>query len=355
MRKTSLNSSVVTTILVVLVCFTSCIPQRKYEDLRLSYDELLSEVSGYRTGDARFEQDLNACKADVKELEGMIADLQNDTLRLNTSIRTIKKTTSQLGSETSALDSELENRTREMESIIKDRESLALEVELKQKELIRKEMELEEKTKQLALQQKELEDKQAALGGKDSDIAKLKEGLVEREAKVKELETAINSQTSAIQDLESKINDALVNFTSSELQVSRKNGKVYVSLQEKLLFQSGSTTIDTKGRQAIGQVASVLRNNPEIDVAIEGHTDNVPYKGSGKVKDNWDLSVLRATSVVRILVDEHGISKGRILASGRGEYDPVADNSTTDGKKQNRRIEIILSPKLEDLFRAIGG
>ena len=215
--------------------------------------------------------------------------------------------------------------------------------------------ELEEKTKKMALQEKELSDKEAALGGKDSDIESLKAGLDEREAKVAELEDAINSQTNAIQDLESKINQALVNFNASELNVSRKNGKVYVSLQEKLLFQSGSTTIDSKGREAIGQVANVLRNNPEIDIAIEGHTDNVPYKGSGKVKDNWDLSVLRATSVVRILVEEHGISQGRVLASGRGEYDPVSDNGTTDGKKQNRRIEIILSPKLEDLFRSIGG
>jgi len=176
--------------------------------------------------------------------------------------------------------------------------------------------------------------------------------LSKREAKVAELERLISEKDKAVQLLKKRVTDALLNFQASDLSVEVKNGKVYVSLAEKLLFNSGSTKVDAKGESALKQLAVALSGNTDINIMVEGHTDNVPLSGSGKFSDNWDLSVIRATSIVRILIN-NGISSEVITAAGRGEFSPVAENTSAENKALNRRTEIVLTPKLNELFQLL--
>lgn len=185
-----------------------------------------------------------------------------------------------------------------------------------------------------------------ALKQKSDMLAEKERMLLEREGALKELKKTIARQDSITKRLNDIIRNALLGFKSDELSVEVKNGKVYVSMSDKLLFKSASATIEDKGLEAIKVLADVLTKNNEIDILIEGHTDNLPIRNA-VYRDNWDLSVARATSIVRILVDEYKIEAVRLTASGKGEFSPKASNSTPEGRAKNRRTEIILSPKLD--------
>lgn len=177
----------------------------------------------------------------------------------------------------------------------------------------------------------------------------LLEDVRNREKKVLELEELLQQQKALLDKLKNKVANALNGYEGKGLTVENRNGKVYVSLENSLLFKSASWTIDEKGQKALTQLAEVLANQSDIDVLIEGHTDNVPYTSQGAIKDNWDLSVMRATSIVKILMKTKGIAPERITAGGRGEHLPIASNKTRTGRAQNRRIDIILTPNLEAL------
>jgi len=166
-----------------------------------------------------------------------------------------------------------------------------------------------------------------------------------------DLRKLLDQQRQAVENLRLKMANALTGFNSNELQVFVKNGKVYVSLQENLLFPSGSAVVNPKGRQALGTLAQVLNTNPDINVVVEGHTDSIPIKG--KYEDNWALSTARATSIVRILTDGYKVDPVRVTASGRSKYEPIDDNTTADGRQRNRRTEIILAPKLDELMQLL--
>ena len=186
---------------------------------------------------------------------------------------------------------------------------------------------------------------------KQSQLNMSKEELANQQRRLAELQALMNQQKKAIEEIRKKMTEALVGFNSNELSVSIKNGKVYVSLQENLLFPSGSAVVNPKGKQALGKLAEVLNNNPDITVDIEGHTDSVPIRG--RYQDNWALSTARATSIVRILTTDYQVDPVRVIASGHSSYDPVQTNSTADGRALNRRTEIILSPKLDELYRLL--
>lgn len=175
--------------------------------------------------------------------------------------------------------------------------------------------------------------------------------IAEQAKRLKDLQTLIQSQKDIVNKLKKVVADALINFKPDELSVYIKDGKLYVSLQEKLLFKSGSAVVDPKGKEALQSLATVLNVTSDISVVIEGHTDNVPIKG--KYEDNWSLSTERATSIVRILTNDYKVDAHNIIATGRSEFYPVADNATTEGKAKNRRTEIILSPNLSELFKLI--
>ena len=179
-----------------------------------------------------------------------------------------------------------------------------------------------------------------------------KNELNERECTINELQQMINAQNEKVRKLLSSVKDALLGFSSDELTVREKDGKVYVAMSDKLLFQSGSARLDKRGEEALGKLAEVLNKQTDIDVFIEGHTDNKPIN-TVQFKDNWDLSVIRATSVVRILIKNYNVNPLQIQPSGRGEYMPVDDNETAEGRSKNRRTEIIMAPKLAKLFQML--
>ncbi|MFI5192740.1 MAG: OmpA family protein [Chitinophagales bacterium] len=189
------------------------------------------------------------------------------------------------------------------------------------------------------------------VANKESQLTKSQQQLADQQKRLEQLQALMDQQKKATQEIRKKMADALVGFNSNELTVAVKNGKVYVSLQENLLFPSGSAVVNPKGKEALGKLAEVLNMNPDITVDIEGHTDSIPIRG--KYKDNWDLSTARANSIVRILTTDYQVDPVRVIASGHSQYDPVQSNSTPEGRALNRRTEIILSPKLDELYRLL--
>jgi chemotaxis protein MotB len=190
-------------------------------------------------------------------------------------------------------------------------------------------------------------------GQYSTDAANKTSQLAAQQERLIQLQALMAQQQKAIEDIRKKMAEALVGFNSNELTVSIKNGKVYVSLQESLLFPSGSAKVNPKGVQALGKLAAVLNANPDINVEIAGHTDSVPIR-SNLYPDNWALSTARAVSIVRVLVKDYQVDPVRLIASGHSQYDPVQTNSTPEGRMQNRRTDIILSPKLDELYKLLG-
>ncbi|WP_231464530.1 MULTISPECIES: flagellar motor protein MotB [unclassified Pedobacter] len=186
-----------------------------------------------------------------------------------------------------------------------------------------------------------------------TEITKLSGDLAAREKRLKEVEEVLRKRDEATNQLKEKLQQALLGFTKSGLTVEIKNGKVYVSLTDKLLFPSGSIIIDEKGKQALTELAKVLKQQPEINISVEGHTDNQKVNNLGQIKDNWDLSVLRSTSVVRYLTENEKIESVRMTATGKGEFQPLGANTSAEARSKNRRIEIVLSPKLDELYNLI--
>ena len=184
-------------------------------------------------------------------------------------------------------------------------------------------------------------------------IAERENELADRMARVEELEGLIARQKQAMRNLKERLSDALLNFEDKGLTVEARDGKVYVSMENKLLFKSGSWTVEAAGQNVIKSLAGVLAENPDIAILIEGHTDNVPYRGKGPLKGNWDLSTKRATAIVNQLLENPDILPQNLTAAGRGEYLPIAPNSTRSGRAANRRIEVVLSPQLDEISQII--
>jgi chemotaxis protein MotB len=211
-------------------------------------------------------------------------------------------------------------------------------------------------TAQQNLQKKEdlLRQLEQTLDAKKSSLDELTFELEKKNARMAELEKILDAQKKIVQDLKNKVSEALLGFENNGLTVTMKNGKVYVSLDEKLLFKSASYEIDANGKNALKKLAGVLEKNPDIQITIEGHTDNVPYNpGAGQLKDNWDLSVKRATTVVRVLLEGSKIDAKRLTASGRSQYLPVDESNSADARQKNRRTEIVLTPDLTELYNLI--
>jgi chemotaxis protein MotB len=187
-----------------------------------------------------------------------------------------------------------------------------------------------------------------------NELQRLSGELEARNKRLAELERKLNEKDAAVDALKQKVSAALMGFEGQGLTVTKKNGKVYVSLEEQLLFGSGSTVVDAKGVSALKKLAGVLEQNPDINITIEGHTDDVPVVSGSQLVDNWDLSVRRATSIIRILLGNSSINPNRLTASGRGEYSPINTAKTTEARQKNRRTEIILTPNLDEIFELLG-
>ena len=222
--------------------------------------------------------------------------------------------------------------------------------------LARKINSLQDNIAQLQQQIKELTDAntnaQATQSQLNSQLSSSKEAYQQQQQKLQQLQALLDQQKQKAAELKKKMTDALSGFNSNELTVTQKNGKVYVSLSENLLFPSGSAEVNDKGKDALSKLAAVLIINPDISVNIEGHTDSIPIRS--KYPDNWALSTARSTAIVRILVNTYHVDPAKVVASGHSQYDPVESNSTPEGRAKNRRTEIILTPKLDELYKLIG-
>jgi chemotaxis protein MotB len=248
------------------------------------------------------------------------------------------------------LTSELLSLKTQVEKLKEDTASMGRRIRIAERNLIKTKSDYDELLKSFTDQninkKSEIETLLSTLEARQKELA-------EKETRLAELQGILDQKDAEVKALRNKVADALKGFEDKGLTIYEKNGKVYVSLDEKLLFASGSWDIDNNGKAALAELGKVLANDHDINVVIEGHTDNVPYRGSGNVRDNWDLSVMRATAVVKEILKNREIHPKRISASGRSEYIPVDEEDTREARAKNRRTEIILTPKLDELFKII--
>jgi chemotaxis protein MotB len=314
------------TLLAASPILTSCVTAKKYDDLR-------ARQAADEQGKADAEKQYRAATAELKKTNDELAQLRLTQKRLVVdSAETgaaYRKTRSLYNELNNSYDKLLKNSDREIANKSADYDKVA---------------------KDLARREAELGVLDVNLKKSKADNDRLAADLAARETRLTELTQALADKDKAVNDLKARVSKALLSFNSSDLQVKLKDGKVYVSLSEQLLFKSGSTKVDPKGQEALKKLATVLQEQKDVNVVVEGHTDNVPIRtGSVGITDNWDLSALRATEIARLLTT-NGVTPERVTASGRSQYVPVAANDTPANKAMNRRTEIILTPKLDDLF-----
>lgn len=319
------------------IILASCVPQRKLEECQDKQKACETELAALKTSS-------QACDAKVKDMSEQIA--QNTKL-----IDGLKKDTGVMGNNYRILtvkydklnqlnDELMDKLNKQLSSSEKDNAKLSGDLQATQTQLLKKQDELSILSGQLNRQKQSL----------DSMSAQLQL----REKRVNELESILKKKDQAAADLKKKLSDALFNFENKGLTITQKNGKIYVSMDESLLFASGKTAVEPKGVEALKNLAKVLDQNPDINIMVEGHTDDVPMHGNGEIKDNWDLSVMRATSVTKIILQgSPGIDPKRISAAGRGEFFPLDPAKTPEARKKNRRTEIILTPKLDELLKVL--
>lgn len=328
MNKTGISKRILISGAVIL-SLSACVTQKKYDDLNARKTLLEAEK-------ADCDQKLQSALGENERLSKQAEDLNVSIEDLNKQVAVLKQDTTESGivmrktlNNYKALDETYERLLANHEKL---RQNSASETSKLSADLAKREKDL------LQSQEK---------------INNLQADLQSREARVKELEKILADKEAAVDALKTKVQNALLGFKDNDLKVQVKNGKVYVSLSEQLLFKSGSTAVDPKGVEAIKKLATVLKDQPDLRVMVEGHTDDVPIaKGTNCMKDNWDLSVLRATSIVRILTDA-GVDPTLLIPSGRGENVPLVAGKTKKARQQNRRTEIILTPKLDELFKIL--
>jgi chemotaxis protein MotB len=313
-------------LLFTLSILAACVPAKKYEDL-LAKEQTCSE-------------ELAKFKASSLEYEGLAADYMARYEVNKKSIDGLKKDTTTLGKDLRILDLKYQKLLDE---------AVALETQFdfyrKSGEKATASLQADLIAKNLELQRKEVE-----LNNLEEDLANKQRLLSEREQRVNELEEAIRKKDQAQNELKKRVADALIGFKNQGLTVEQKNGKIYVSLEAKLLFPSGSTVVAAEGQNALVELAKVLQTEKDLEIIVEGHTDTDRLSSNSHPKDNWELSVLRATSVVQIMLKSSTMNPEQLMAGGRSEFLPV----DPDDKSKNRRIEIIISPNLNELFNIIG-
>jgi chemotaxis protein MotB len=284
--------------------------------------------------------------AEKRELSQELGAAQEELAVANKAQERLKKQSDELQAEKEATKEALKNAQADLNRLKKEYEELKNIYEGVQTSS-------GEMSKNLAAKQQRLLAMEERLELSKQQNDELAADLEVREARVRELERVLDEKDKAVNALKNKVSQALLGFKEKDLSVEMKNGKVYVSLNEQLLFGSGSITVDQKGVEALKQLAKVLKDQPDINVLVEGHTDNVGISRPSKyMQDNWDLSVIRATSISRILI-EAGVNPSSITAAGKGEHMPLTSNETDEGRSQNRRTEIILTPKLDELFQIL--
>lgn len=301
---------------------TSCVSSKVYKDLEGRHSQL--------------QEDNAELSENFKELQARNEKNENDLAALNAQYETLLTEKNKLQQEYTNTRKSLSKLQESYDALEANSSSALAENSKRNRELLA-----------------ELDEKEKALTAEKARLEKLEKDLTERSKRVDELEGVIAAKDAKMNALKNSLSKALTNFEGKGLTVEQRDGKVYVSMENKLLFSSGSWSVGAEGRRAVEQLAAVLADNPDIAVLIEGHTDNVPYNGSGQLTDNWDLSTKRATSIVQLLRQNAAIDPQNLTAAGRGEYAPIASNETAEGKARNRRIEVILTPKLDEISQLL--
>ncbi|MBF4472683.1 flagellar motor protein MotB [Flavobacterium sp. HJJ] len=301
--------------LLILALSTSCVSKKIYNDLENQFANLKKENRAISDENAALLVSKKQLESDKTALQGKLDDVNANLAKVQADLEAAKNKMKVMQDSYAALE---KNSNESLEANMKKNRDLLAQLDAKAKALADEQEKLNESSQRL----KELEDLIAA---KEASMKKLKETL----------------------------SKALNGFEGKGLTVEQKNGKVYVSMENKLLFSSGSWAVGVEGKKAVVEVGKVLGDNPDISVLIEGHTDNDPYEGSGPIADNWDLSTKRATAIVAILGENKKVNKQNLTAAGRSEYSPLVSNSTAEGKSKNRRIEIILTPKLDEISKML--
>ena len=323
-------------ILLVIIAFTACVPTKQFEDLQLKNSKCEEELEMTKETNRTLEVANTELKSKVDILEGRLTNMSDDSLERESKLK--------------SLDIKYDKLNRQYEDLQQAQDQLLTGNISETKELLQ---ELQNTQSGLIEKEDRLRQLEDNLRMDQSKLDKYKKELDEKNARLVELEKILYKKDSVVNALKEKVSHALMGFTDKGLAVEMKNGKVYVSLDEQLLFKSGSTVVDPKGISALKKLADVLAVNPDINIMVEGHTDDVPYIASDAIKDNWDLSVKRATAIVRILMENNKIDGSRIIAAGRSKYHPVIDSKAPDARRKNRRTEIILTPKLDELFQIL--
>lgn len=304
---------------------SSCVSSKIHKELQTRFEDLETENAAVRRQNDKLTGQLEVTTNELKSLKEKYAQLQADTM--------------QLRDKYNSLNDKYVALNKSYEFLLESNNTLMASNQLENKKLLEK----------LSALQRELQLKEDSLNSEQNRLGTLSTALQQREARVYELESMIAKKDSSVNYLRKRVADALLNFEGKGLTVEKRNGKVYVSLENSLLFKSASWDVDSKGQKALEQLAVVLAENAELNVVVEGHTDSDAYKGRTAVKDNWDLSVMRATSIVKILTNNKGVDPQKITAAGRSEFAPLASNDDDTGKATNRRTEIIITPNLSGL------
>jgi chemotaxis protein MotB len=320
----------------ILLSSIACVPPSQFKETQLENQDCQEERDLLISRNEKLTVENTELKSNLDNNRDILSRLSSDSLKKQVELNHLKKQNEQLNQQYN----DLKNSQDELLSgSATETRKLLNQLQATQTDLQKREDQLNQLSRSVDEKKRNLDD--------------LKAELEKRNQRLTELEKILSRKDSAVNALKQKVSAALLGFENQGLTITQKNGKVYVSLEEKLLFKSGSTEVDAKGVSALKKLAKVLEQNPDINIMIEGHTDDVPViKGSAFI-DNWDLSVQRATSIVRILLDGTSINPKRLLASGRGEFMPVDPAKTSEARQKNRRTEIILTPKLDELFKIL--
>jgi chemotaxis protein MotB len=346
MRKSFLVK-IATVILVSGIVF-SCVPARQFEEVKAKKESCEAERNEIKKQNETLTTANNELKALFDKLK-----IDNSALTVDTTIKgnAYRTLTGQYDKINELYATLLANQEKLRQGADADAQKALALLQLTREELQRKEDELRALEARLNQERANVEAMKIQNDLMKSQNEQKEKELAEKTAKVQELQARLDAQDSVMNALRKKVSDALVGFEGNGLTVTMKDGKVYVSLDEQLLFKSGKWDVDPKGVQALQKLATVLENNPDINIMIEGHTDELAYGGNGNIQDNWDLSVKRATSIVKILLGNSKIDPKRLTAGGRSSYLPVDPAKTPEARAKNRRTEIILTPNLDALYQ----
>lgn len=318
------------------IAFFSCVPASKFEAEKTKRENCEKELANYKASSQSLETQLAELKNKMTETEKQITGLKKDTSIIGTNYRHLTSKYDKLNDVNESL---IDKYNKLLAGSTSESQKLSGQLSSTQEQLQRKEDDLKKLSGELDQKKKDL----------DVLTAELKK----REDRVKELEDVLKQKDEAVNNLKKKVSDALMGFEGKGLTIAMKNGKVYVSLEESLLFATGKWVVQPKGMEVLKKLSKVLETNTDINVLVEGHTDDVMMKGLGDVKDNWDLSAVRATSVVKIITQNSSTDPKRLTAAGRGEFFPLDDSRTKEARAKNRRTEIILTPKLDELLKVL--